>query len=56
MISALAYFLRRYLRLGEDDLVVLWLGRLSFLRRPIHRACSLLYRRQQNAVEDVFIL
>ena len=26
-------FLRRYLRLGEDDLVVLWLGRLSFFEK-----------------------
>ena len=33
-------FLRRHLRLEEHDILVLWLGRLSFLRRLAPRACS----------------
>ena len=37
-------FLRRHLRLGDDDLMVLWLGRLSFLKRPL-RACLLHFKK-----------
>ena len=32
-------FLRRHLRLAEQDLLVLWLGDCRFLRRPIPKAC-----------------
>ena len=46
-------FLRRHLRLGDDDLMVLWLGRLSFLKRPSLRACLLHFKKLPSLVNVV---
>ena len=48
-------FLRSQLRLDESDVLVLWLGRLSFFEKAFPRACLLRFRRRRNTADAAFI-
>ena len=48
-------FLRRHLRLAEDDVLVLWLGRLSFFEKAYPRPCSSPFRKRPNVADGACI-